>query len=695
MPDLGSLLGARSIAVVGASDRPGSFGAQVLRNLIELGYPGAAYPVHPRLGELFGRPCFADLGALPARPDCVALAVANHHLLPLLEQSAALEIPAAVVFGDPTVGPGRDPDLQGRLRALALQHDLAVCGPNAMGIYALHRKLVVSGYPVRGDLPAGNVALITHSGTVFDAMSQNNRDVAFNYVISCGNEAVLTAADYLGYALDDPTTRVVALYLETVRDPAGFIGALGRAAEKQIPIVALKTGSSERGRAMAQAHSGALAGGAEAYAALFDRFGVCQVRTLDEMMDTVELFSRVRPGSGTEVSMLMESGGERSLVVDLAVEAGIRFAELREETRRALGDTLDEGVTPDNPLDAFGTGADVVGVYRQCLLTLDADPGTGLLVLAVDLARDSYLSPAYVEAALGAYPDLHHPLVGMVNLSAGANEGLMAKLRAHGVPVLMGTETGLHAIAHLLAHERYRTRPAETPQPRGRPARAVVEALRARLRDAEAPLDEYSSKRVLAAYGLPVTREALVETPAQAVGAAEALGYPVALKTAAPGVLHKSEVGGIRLGLANAAAVREAYAQVQAQCGPRALVQEMARAGTEMILGMKADPQLGALILVGLGGIFVEVYRDLTTGLAPLASAQAERMLDGLRGKALLEGTRGRPPADRTALLDALLRFSTLITDLGDLLQEVDINPLLVREDGVLALDALIVPAGR
>ncbi len=223
----------------------------------------------------------------------------------------------------------------------------------------------------------------------------------------------------------------------------------------------------------------------------------------------------------------------------------------------------------------------------------------------------------------------------------------------------------------------------------------VVEALRARLQDAEAPLDEYSSKRVLAAYGLPVTREALVETPAQAVGAAEALGYPVALKTATPGVLHKSEVGGIRLDLANAAAVREAYAQVQAQCGPRALVQEMARAGTEMILGMKADPQLGALILVGLGGIFVEVYRDLTTALAPLASAQAERMLDGLRGKALLEGTRGRPPADRAALLDALLRFSTLITDLGDLLQEVDINPLLVREDGVLALDALIVPAGR
>ncbi|NOR67113.1 MAG: hypothetical protein GQ528_07140 [Woeseiaceae bacterium] len=689
---LSPLLDARSIAVVGASNKPGSFGGQVVRNLVEFSYPGSVYGVHPRLTTLYDRPCFPSLSALPERPDCIALAVANKHLLPLLEEAASLNIPSAVVFGDPNVGTDRDPNLQSRIGKLARHNGITVCDPNSMGIYCLHRKLVISGYPVRPDKPAGNIALVTHSGTVFDAMSQNNRDVHFNYVISGGNEATVTAADYMRFVLDDPTTRVVACYLETVRDPEGFIAALRLANERQVPVVALKVGLSERGRALAQAHSGALAGGPEAYAALFQRYGVCQVRSLDEMMDTLELFSRIQKVPNPDVTVLMESGGERSLFVDLAVDRGVPLTNLSADTVKRLEDILEPGVIPDNPLDAFGTGSDVVGTYRNCLLAQNDDPNTGLLLLAVDLARDSYLSPDYVEAAIGAVDQLKKPFACMVNLTSGAGDEFVVQLRKQGVPVLMGTETGLRAIRHLIDFSDFMDRPSFDPEFIGRPAADVVERLRVQLRQANAPLDEHASTTMLAAYGLPIAREYVVESSDQAVEAASSMRCPVALKTLAPGILHKTDTGGVFLGLEDKAEIQRAYESLVRQFGPQVLVQEMVTGGIECILGMSTDLQFGPILLLGLGGVFVEIFRDVQTCLPPLSQFDAECLYDQLKGGALLKGHRGKPAADLAALTDTILRFSTFVTDLGDLISQIDINPISVLPSGAVILDALIVP---
>ena len=690
--NLRPLLNAGSIAVVGASDKPGSFGGYVMRNLVDFGYAGPVYGVHPRLTELFGQPCYPSLAALPETPDCVALAVANHHLLSLLEEAAEHHVPAAIVFGDPTVGAGRAPALQDQIAELAEARNISVCGPNAMGVYALHHRLVVSGYPVRPTLTSGNIALVTHSGTVFDAMSQNNRDVAFNYVISCGNEAVVTAADYLHHVLEDPSTKVVACYLETVRDPEGFVSALELAAERQVPVVALKVGLSERGQAMALAHTGALAGGAETYAALFKRYGVCQVHSLDEMMDTVELFSRTRADRGNKLAILMESGGERSLVADLSEDLDLEYASLSADTRSRLAEVLDEGVTPENPLDAFGTGHDVVGVYRECLKAMDANPDTGVVVLAVDLARDSYLSPAYVDAVLQARDELEKPLVGMVNLSAGANQELMTTLRANGVPVLMGTRSALKAIEHWTGFATGNQSPVEKPAGLGRPPPGRLSTLRKELASAAGALDEHESKSLLSHYGLSVTKGLVVETVEDAQAAAEQIGFPVALKTAAPEVLHKSDVGGIFLDLTETSAVIDAYQDLTQRCGPRVLVQQMAGAGVEMILGMKSDPQFGPVLLVGMGGVFVEVYRDVATALAPVSHDEAERLMVSLKGAPLLEGVRGKTPVSREALIDAIIRFSTFVDDFSAVLSEVDINPLLVTVDAAIVLDALVIP---
>ena len=687
-----ALLQARSVAIVGASDKPGSFGGQALRNLVDMGYPGQIYGIHPRLTEIYGCAGYPSLTALPERPDCIALAVANHHLVALLEEAAGLGIPAAVVFGDPNVGAGRDPRLASQIAEIGHSHGMAICGPNAMGVYNLHHHFAISGYPVRSDKPAGSVALITHSGTVFDAMSQNNRDVNFSYVISCGNEAVLTAADYLHFVLGDPTTKVAACYLETVRDPEGFIAALEVAVARQIPVIALKVGLSERGQAMAQAHTGALAGGAETYAALFRRYGVRQVFSLDEMMDTVELFSQIQRIPGPNLSLLMESGGERSMVVDLADELDLSLTAFTAETNTRLEMILEEGVVPDNPLDAFGTGVDVVGVYRECLRAMHDDPNTGLLVLAVDLARDSYLSPAYVEAALSVYSELTKPFLGLVNLSAGAGESLMAHLRGQGIPVLMGTETGLRALRHLIDYNAFIDHPTPAPEFLGRPDPNTVAAVRAQIKNSERALDEHASKAILAAYGLPVTHEILVTSVEAAVEMAEQIGYPVVLKTAQPEILHKSEVEGIHLNLVDGQAVRRAYQTLADQLGSTVLVQEMVAEGVEMILGMTHDPQFGPVMVIGLGGIFVEILADVQTVMPPLSRAEAEDLPTRLRGYALLQGARGRPLVDQAALTDTLLRFSTFVTDCGDLLVEVDVNPLILRPSGAVVVDALVVP---
>jgi acyl-CoA synthetase (NDP forming) len=310
----------------------------------------------------------------------------------------------------------------------------------------------------------------------------------------------------------------------------------------------------------------------------------------------------------------------------------------------------------------------------------------------MDLVPDSSLSPKYVEAVLSVRDQLHKPFIGLVNLTSGAGETSVTQLRRVGIPVLMGTETGLRAIRHLIAFNDFSGQLAAPPEFLGRPAPEVVAALRDRVWKANGPLDEHASKNLLAAYGLPVTREYLVTSVEAAMQAAENLGYPLVLKTAAPNVLHKSDVGGLHLNLADANAVRQAYLSLAGQFGSPVLVQEMVSGGTEMILGMKTDPQFGPILLVGLGGVFVEIYRDIQMVLPPLSRVEAERLPTRLRGRALLEGARGRPAVDRLALTEALLRFSTLVSDLGDLLSEVDINPFTVLPTGAVVVDALILP---
>jgi len=718
--NLAALLHARSIAIVGIS-RPGRFGGQVYANLRNAGYTGTIFGVNPRYDTLYDQPCYPSLSALPDLPECAVLGVSNARLMPTLQEAADMGIPSAVIFASAYSEPSDGmPSLQDRLADIARAGGMAVCGPNCMGFLSLGQKLAVSGYPVIPDTPCGNITLISHSGSVFDALVQNKRNVTFNYAISPGNEMVTSMADYMRFAMDDPSTRVIALFVETARDPRGFVAALDEAAQHDIPVVALKVGRSEQGAQLALAHSGALAGEDAVFDALFAHYGVRRVKSLDEMMDTLELFATGARAATRHVSAIFDSGGERSLFVDLAESEGVSFAPISESTQARLAAVLEPGLAPTNPLDAWGTGHGFDRIYGECLQALDADPATGVTLFVADLTRAGNLGPSYTDVALAVQPYLKKPLAFVVNLTSAAGEDEMLRLRCAGIPVLMGSETGLRAVRHLLEYSHYqRSRaalgspatqsgvPTHLPPKRsgaglvgnsaseptevGTPNFSPSAQIRREIETANGPLDEFASKQILSAYGIVVPVEAVVTSLREARQAAERIGYPVALKTAAS-ELHKSDRDGVRLSLADGTGLSEAYRDMQSRLGPRMLVQQMVSGGLEILLGVVNNPQFGLMLAVGLGGLFVEVMKDSRLLMLPVSRADVKDALLSLRGASILSGVRGNPPVDVEAVVDAAMRLSALAIDLGNCIAAIDINPLIALPKGAIAVDALIVP---
>ncbi|TFG96854.1 MAG: hypothetical protein E4H11_02770, partial [Myxococcales bacterium] len=428
---------------------------------------------------------------------------------------------------------------------------------------------------------------------------------------------------------------------------------------------------------------------------IFERFGVRRVQSIDELMDTLELFSTgMRPAS-SGVSALLDSGGQRSLLVDLAECEGIEFAKIGAGTQARLREVLEPGLDPINPLDAWGTGNGSDDIYAESLLALDADPATGVCLFAVDLYPMDDPRAVYPKIAASVRERLTKPLVWLTHASATTSDAQAASLRRMGIPVLLGTETGLRALHHLLEYARFQREGAgrragarDLPQPLELPE------LRRELDEAKEPLDEHASKRLLRAYGLATTREIVAENLDEALRAAEKIGYPVVLKTAS-GERHKSDRGGVRLGLSCAEDLAAAYRELEAALGCRVLVQEQIPSGVELMLGIVNDPNFGPMLTLGSGGIFVEIFADLRWLLLPTSAVAIGAALEELRGASLLRGARGRPAADRGAIVRAAQGLAALAEDLGDRIAAVDVNPLVALPDRAVVVDALIVPKAR
>ena len=690
------MLEARSVAVVGASVKEGSLGRAMVEELQRGGYEGSIYPVNPGYDEVLGLRCYPSIAEAPGDGvDLAILGVANQRIEQAARDAVAAGARSLVTFSSLYEEPvsGVVP-LSDRVAAVARDAGVPMCGGNGMGFCHETFKLRATGFPTPDHLRHGPVTFISHSGSAFAALAFNDRGIGFNLLVSSGHELGATMDDYMAYALEREETRVLALLLETVRDPEGFRAQLARAHNLDVPVIALKVGRTEGSKAMVTAHSGALAGEHGAYEALFDASGVHEVFTLEEMADAMELFSSPRRAVGTArgIASVHDSGGERALFVDRAHDLGVPFAEVTTETLSKIADTLDPGLEAANPLDAWGTGIDADRIFRESFLALHDDPDTAAMAFVVDLTRQGEpYDEGYLQIALDVWSATTKPFCVLSNLASAVAIEEAARLRDAGIPVLEGTSSGLVALRALIAQQDTRARTATLP-----PA-AVPDDVRVRWRDRLSTGDEIGELEgleLLADYGMPVVEARPASSADEAVAAATAIGFPVVIKTAAPGVQHKSDVGGVRLGLAGADAVRLAYAGVAERLGPQVVVGAMAPSGVEVALGLVNDPTFGPLVLVAAGGVLVELLHDRVLAFPPLDEAGARRAVDRLLMRPLLDGVRGAPAADVDSLVHVVSRLSVLAADIGDLLVALDVNPVIVSPMGCVAVDALVIPAG-
>ncbi len=688
------MLEARSVAVIGASAREGSVGHETMRELVELGrFDGAVYPVNPRYEELFGHRCHPSIAEVPEPVDLAIIALANAQLEDTLRACAERGVGSAVIYASAYEAPREGvPPLTERLARIAREAGMAICGANCMGFVNLERGLRATGWEEPADLTPGGITFVSHSGSAFAALLHNDRNLRFNLAVSSGQELVTTTADYLAYALELESTRAIGLFIETIRDPAGFREAMRVARERDVPVVVLKVGREAFTREMVAAHSGALAGEDGAYEALFEAEGIHRVESLDEMADTLALFVAGRRAGPGALATAHDSGGERAMMVDAAAAVGVPLATLTPESTARLAEILDEGLPPINPLDFWGTGRDAGTVITESLRTLVRDPHVAALAFAVDMVTDDADEEGYFSCFLKVWPETDKPMAMLSNFAGGISRKDVQRIYDAGAPALEGTLTGLAAFRHLFEHRDHRALP---PLSGSSPASDEVrERWRERLRSGQ-PFDELEGLALLADYGVPVVEARRAETLEDAIAAAEHIGFPVVLKTAAPGVQHKSDVGGVRVGIDDSPSLEDAYSDLERTLGPRVTVARMVPPGVEVALGVVRDAQFGPLVLVAAGGVLVEVLRDRRLGLPPLDAPRARRLVDRLKIRPLLDGVRGKPPADVGALVDAVVALSWLAHDLGEELEALDANPVICGPRGCVAVDALVIPRAR
>lgn len=697
--DLTPLLNPRSVAIIGATADVRRPGGRPLEYLQRFGYPGRIYPVNPKRTEIAGVTCYPDVESLPEVPDMAVIALpaaAVHEAMAACQRKG---IRAMTVFTSGFSEMGADGRaLEDRIKVDARAAGSVMCGPNCQGVANFHDRMVANFTSAVAEdvIPGGGIGFASQSGLFGGILTDEcrRRGLGLGYLVSTGNEAVVDVADVIAYCAKDPRTSVIAGYIEGIRDGGKFRAAAEAASEANRPVVMLKVGRTAEAAAAAASHTASMAGSYAVYRAAFRQWGVLEVDDIDELVDTAETFDRIRRlPRGDRVCVLGNSGGVGVFCADKVVGLGLQMATLAPATVAAIEAKLPGMGSPRNPVDvalqAFSDPASVGGHLRRIL----ADDAVDLAVAVFGIQR--LCVDEMVEEFRTAQEGSDKPIV--VAWMGGDPKG-PEKLKAAGIPTFTDPYRALKAVRKLVEFTR------RQPSFGGPVASGACEEARALVAGHVAAgrktLGEHASKAVLAAAGIPVTREVLVRTAEEADAAAAEIGFPVVLKIESADITHKSEVGGVALGLANAAAVREAVTAMTERvlaARPEAridgfTVQEMVTDAVEMIVGIKRDPTFGPTVLVGSGGILVEIMGDSALRVAPFDRVQAEAMVKELAGYPLLAGARGKPPADVDALVDALVNISALAVACPEI-AELDVNPLMVLPEGrgVRAADGVIV----
>ncbi|KAB8182845.1 acetate--CoA ligase family protein [Microbispora catharanthi] len=698
---VGELFNPRSIALVGATDKSG-WSISTLTNLRTHGFRGPVHLVNPRGGVVHGEQAHRSLSDIPGQVDLAYVMVPTTAVLPVLREGAKLGVRHYVIltagFGE--TGP-EGAALEAEIVDFARENDLTVLGPNGNGFINAAADVTPYGLPIPSPLLRGSVGVVLQSGALASSVLgfAQARNVGISLLTSMGNESLVTVTGVIDYLVDDPATKAIALFLESVRDPAAFSRAARRALLAGKPIVALKIGRSRLASRTAQAHTGALVGDDNVIDAAFRQLGVVRVRSLEDLIITAGLLAEVGPLPGPRIGVVTPSGGASEIIADRAEDEGLELPAFAPETVARLREIVPAFGTVQNPLDVTGYVLIDRTLLGRALEAVTADPGVDAVMLLSDLPRVAPPDPAPVYAMFSAsakrMADAPMPVVVVSNVLTDVTEFGRDVQREAGFPyVAGGIEHGMHAIGAAVRWSRAHRAAVEAANG-AVPAEAAVST--PAVEAGTGVWAEHRAAALLSSAGIPVVPGELVYDEESAVAAAVGFGYPVVLKAAAEGLGHKSDIGGVRLGLSDARDVERAYREVVAAAAAvpgagrvGALVQPQRGGGVELLAGIVRDPAWGLTLAVGLGGIWVEALRDTALRVLPVDAAEVRRALDELRGTALLRGARGTEPADLDAVAEVVARVAAFAESLGDDLESLEINPLLVRGSHVEALDALI-----
>ncbi|MCK5055706.1 MAG: acetate--CoA ligase family protein [Candidatus Aminicenantes bacterium] len=690
-----TMLRPRSIAVIGASENPSKVGYSVLANLLAEGFPGNIYPINPTKETIQGKKCYPSLEAVPGVIDLAVIMIGRDHVLQVLRDCIKKRVPSVITI---TAGFGESDEegkrLHQELVCLVREGKITHMGPNCLGLINPWEKLNAAfGLPA-GE--PGHIALFSQSGALITAIQDwgaSNR-LGFSLVASIGNKATLDEVDFLEYLKDEPNTRVIASYLEDISRGEQFMKIAERVA-KEKPIVILKAGRTQAGAKAASSHTGSLAGADMAYDCAFARTGVIRVDSIEHLFDVAAALAYQPLPKGDRIVVVTNAGGPGIMMADVLEMAGLKVAELTEETKRKLAAVLPGAASIHDPVDVLG---DARGDrYRDALrILVNSDDNDGLIVILTPQKMTDVAGTA--EAIVEVAKDSKKPIMACFMGAQAVYPGVKI-LQENKIPQYPIPERASRAMLEMVLYSRYRSRPPRVAPRYPVNRNPVVKIIKSYRSREMVEIGEYDAKTILRAYNFDLPPATLANSIDEAVRFGSQVGYPLAMKISSPDILHKSDVGGVKVGLENAGEVEDAFELMMLRIKRkkpgaeiRGVLLEKMAAGREVIVGMKKDPQFGPMLMFGQGGIFVEVLKDVTFNLTPLTREEAFGMIRGTRSYKLLTGFRGQPGVDIEAIVDNLVRVSQLVVDFPEI-EELDINPLMVgREgDGALVVDARII----
>ena len=689
------VLNPRSVAIIGASEDAAKFGGRILHNVVRHGFPGQLLPVNPNRATLLGLPAYPTIEAAPGPVDVAVIAVPAAMLLATVEACAGAGVGAVVVF---TAQLGEfdaaGAALQDRIVAVAQAAGMRLIGPNCMGMISPACGLALSSTPTLQHaerLDAGAVAFVSQSGALMGALFALGHDhaVGFSHMVTVGNQADMELCDFLEGVIEDGRARVICLYIEAVKSPARFAALARRAVGAGLRVLAVKAGRTDAGSALARSHTASLAGSYEAFEARCRATGVLLVDEPEAMILAAGVLARCGPAGPGGIGLVVSSGGGGAVTADRMTLAGLPLAAWAKPTRARLGRHF-LATHINNPMD-LGAHVGALGphIFAETIAAVADDPGVSVVMY---IMTPQPLMPETADALIASRAATGKPFIVVMD-TASFGAAIRARLVAAGMPYVSRIDDGLR-IADLLMRERDRRAEMALAAPARPGGAGPLPPL-----PAAGALTETEAKALFRAYGIRTPDEGEAATANKAAAIAARIGYPVVLKGVSRVVVHKSDAGLVRLGLADAAAVRAAFEAVAAllpEPTPTVVVQAMARGEAELIIGARRDPDWGPQVLVGFGGILVEVLRDVQTACAPVSAGMAEAMLRRLTMWPVLAGVRGRPALDVAALADVVARLSWLAADMGERLDDLEINPIILGRvgEGCVAVDGRGTIAG-